>query len=66
MVEGEKPRWAWWRAHELRINLALVVVLLVLLIVGIVLNEGIIAGPSFLLLIFFLTYSLYAYLRRDH
>jgi hypothetical protein len=32
---------------------------------GLVLNNGLIAGPGMLLLIFFVTYTIYAYYRRD-
>jgi ABC-type nickel/cobalt efflux system permease component RcnA len=58
-------KWAWWKANELRINLIAALICLVLLAVGILLNLGVMAGISFLLLIFFATYTVYAYVRRN-
>jgi hypothetical protein len=60
-----KPRWSWWRAHELRINLIALLFSLLLLVTSIALNLGPLAGLSFLLLIFFGTYTVYAYIRRN-
>jgi hypothetical protein len=59
-----KQRWAWWRAHELRINLIAALFFLFMLSVGIALEIGALAGISLLLLIFFGTYTVYAYVRR--
>jgi uncharacterized membrane protein len=64
-MEAGKRQWTWWRAHELRINLIASLLLVLLLLLGIALNSGIIVGPSLLLLIFFGTYSVYAYERRE-
>ncbi len=55
----------WWKANELRINIVLMLASLFMLSVGVALNIGLIAGPSLLLLIFFATYTAYAYFRRD-
>jgi hypothetical protein len=64
MTGDTPPRSTWWRAHELRINIVLMLASLFMLSVGLVLNIGLIAGPSLLLLIFFATYTVYAYYRR--
>jgi hypothetical protein len=65
MTGDTPPRFRWWKAHELRINIVLMLASLFMLSVGIVLSIGLIAGLSLLLLIFFATYTVYAYVRRD-
>jgi hypothetical protein len=60
----KKARWAWWRAHELRINIIAALLCLFLLSVGIAIGIGVLAGISLLLLIFFGTYTVYSYIRR--
>jgi hypothetical protein len=65
MNDGAAPRKGWWRAHELEINLGLALISLALLVVSIVLGNGVLAGLSFLLLVFFSIYTVYAYFRRD-
>jgi hypothetical protein len=63
---AEPPtRFRWLRAHELKINLILAVGALVFFVSGILLGQGLIAGPALILLIFFSIYSIYAYQRRD-
>jgi hypothetical protein len=65
MTDDAPSRFRWWRAHELRIFIILTLASLFMLSVGLVLNNGLIAGLSLLLLIFFATYTAYAYYRRD-
>ncbi len=65
MVEAGKRQWTWWKARELRINLIASLLLVFLFLMGIALNNGIMVGSSLLLLIFFGTYSAYAYVRRQ-
>jgi hypothetical protein len=60
-----RPRWTWWKAHELRINLIALLFSVFLLLMSIALNIGVVAGLSFLLLIFFAVYTAYAYVRRN-
>jgi len=64
-LEEKRPRWAWWRAHELRINLMAALTCLFLFSVGIALQIGALAGISLLLVIFFATYTVYSYVRRE-
>lgn len=64
-MTADAPPRSWWRAHELRINIILALASLFMLSVGVVLGNGLLAGLSLLLLIFFATYTVYAYVRRD-
>ncbi|MDW5563494.1 MAG: hypothetical protein SA339_09735 [Methanomassiliicoccus sp.] len=65
MTGVNTSRWPWWKAHELRINLVLMLASLFVMSVGFALQIGTIVGISLLLLIFFATYTVYAYVRRD-
>ncbi|MBI0584687.1 MAG: hypothetical protein ISF22_10760 [Methanomassiliicoccus sp.] len=65
MTDDAPSRFPRLRKYELRINLALTIVFLILLAAGVLLNSGVIAGLSFLMVIFFATYTVYAYVRRD-
>lgn len=62
---SEAPKRPWWRRYELKFNLAMTAVSLVIFAAGIVTNTAVLAGPGLLLLIFFCVYSVYAYVRRD-
>ena len=64
MADAPRPKWAWWKAHELRINIIAVLACVFLISVGVALGIGALTGISILLLIFFLTYTAYAYVRR--
>lgn len=64
---AERPRSLLWalRKNELRINLVLALASLFMLTMGLALNSGIVVGTSLLLLIFFSTYTVFAYVRRE-
>jgi hypothetical protein len=53
----------WTRKHELQINLIGAGLCLLATMIGIILGLGTLTGLSFLLLIFFCIYSVYAYFR---
>jgi hypothetical protein len=63
---ADRPsRFRWFRANELKINLVLAAGSLLALIIGVITHQGFIAGLALLVLIFFATYSIYAYFRQD-
>ena len=65
-MTGDRPSRLWsWRAHELKAFIAFTAASLSTLVIGISLGNGPIAGLSLMLLIFFATYTAYAYYRRD-
>jgi hypothetical protein len=59
-----RPAIDWVRKHELQINLTGAGLCLLAIVIGIVLGLGTLTGLSFLLLIFFCIYSVYAYFRQ--
>jgi hypothetical protein len=65
MAEKLRSLSRYLSRNELRINLILALASLFILTIGLALNSGIIVGPSLLLLIFFSTYVVFAYVRRD-
>ena len=64
MADAPRPKWAWWKAHELRINIIAVLACVFLISVGVALGIRGAHRRQLLLLIFFLTYTAYAYIRR--
>lgn len=59
-----RPAIDWVRKHELQINLTGAGLCLLAIVIGIVLGLGTLTGLSFLLLIFFCIYSVYAYFQQ--
>lgn len=53
------------RKHEMRINLLLALASLFMVSVGLVLRSNITVGISLLLLVFFSTYTIYGFVRRE-
>lgn len=62
-MDGPRPKW--WKRYELPVNLALAVFFLAVLVTGILLDNGVVAGTGLILLIFFSVYSMYGYVRRN-
>lgn len=63
----EKPpaRFPSLRKHEMRINLILALASLFMISVGLMLRSNITVGISLILLIFFSTYTIYGFVRRE-
>lgn len=51
----------WLKVNELKINIVLLVLSVLILVVGILLNSGVAAGIGLLAVIFFAIYSIYGY-----
>lgn len=65
MDERPPTRFQWLRKNEMRINLLLALASLFMVSVGLVLRSNITVGISLLLLIFFSTYTIYGFVRRE-
>lgn len=65
MDERPPSRFQRLRKHEVRINLLLALASLFMVSVGLVLRSNITVGISLLLLIFFSTYTIYGFVRRE-
>ncbi len=65
MEEKRPGRFSSFRKYELRVNLVLALASLFALSAGMLLRSGAVVGISLLLLIFFSTYTVYAYVRRE-
>ena len=53
----------WLKSNEFKINAVLLVASLLIAIIGFVFNIGMIAGLGVLACIFFITYTIYGYVR---
>jgi|GEM_PF-4065558 len=60
----DEPTKGLWARIELRANLALLAVSVVLLAVGLLLRYSVLVGAGMLATAFFAVYSIYAYVRR--
>jgi predicted proteasome-type protease len=65
MDERPPTRFQLLRKHEMRINLLLALASLFMVSVGLVLRSNITVGISLLLLVFFSTYTIYGFVRRE-
>lgn len=53
----------WLKSNEFKINAALLLISLIVVAAGFILNIGVIAGLGVLACIFFITYTIYGYVR---
>lgn len=53
----------WLKSNEFKINAVLVVISLIIIAIGMLCNIGLAAGLGILLFIFFVTYTIYGYVR---
>lgn len=53
----------WLRVNEFKINIALLAISAAIFVVAMLFNNGLLAGAGLLAVIFFVTYSIFAYVR---